>query len=277
MKGKDWQTFMFDPAGRCVERFLRLAERRFPDPAVSGAAYNYAFEKISNDDWRLLDGFTGRAQPGTYLMAVFSRLLEDYSRARFGRPRPPVWLKRMGELWRRVYQMLCLERMLPESIVDALTARREREPVEVRRVIATVRARVSNCGQSPREITGVDPPDNPEADTDPASEISQQELRELLLVLRCAFAPGSTSSSDANTEAAIASASPRLARLPGLLALDDEDRLILKLIYQDERTVTAAAQVLRLPEHIVRRKHDRVVLRLREALREVGVGPELLG
>jgi hypothetical protein len=277
VKGKDWQTFMFDPAGRYVERLARLAERRFPDPTVSGAAYNYAFEKISDDDWRLLDGFTGRAQPGTYLMAVFSRLLEDYSRARFGRPRPPAWLKRMGELWRRVYQMLCLERMLPESIVDTLTARREREPVEIRRVIGVVRTRVSNCGQSPREINVEDPPEHSGSDTGPESEISQQELRELLLVLRSAFVSASTSSSDANTEAALASVSPGLAKLPGLLDLDDEERLILKLIYQDERSVKAAAQVLRLPEHVVRRKHDRVVLRLREVLREAGVGPELIG
>ena len=122
MKGKDWQHFVFDPKGRWIERMVRLAERRFPDAAVSGAAYNFAFENISDNDWRGLESYTGRAQPGTYLTVVFCRHLEDYSRARFGRPRPPAWLNRLGELWKRVYQMLCLERMEPGSIVDRLTA-----------------------------------------------------------------------------------------------------------------------------------------------------------
>jgi hypothetical protein len=283
VKGKDWQHFVFDPAGRWIERLVRLAERRFPDAAVSGAAYNFAFERISSQDWHLLESYTGRAQPGTYLTAVFCRLLEDYSRARFGRPRPPSWLNRMGEMWKRIYQMLCLERMEPASIADRLTGQDARLHAEVHRTIAVIRARIPDCGQSRGEIAMEDPTETLESEpgdtADPESQLSQHELAELLGALRSLLGHVATLAvREADSRAAMAASllAPRLAKLRDSLHLDDEERLVLKLIYQDGRTVAAAARALRIPEHQVRRMRDRAVSRLRQVMLAAGIGPELL-
>jgi hypothetical protein len=283
MKGKDWQHFVFNPGGRWVERLMWLAERRFPDAAVAGAAYNFAFEKISEGDWTLLQAFTGQAQPGTYLTAVFCRLLEDYSRARFGRPRPPAWLKRLGEFWMRIYQLLCLERMDPESIVDRLTVKAMHAPAELRRMIAVIRARVSDCGQSRREIAMGDVTEMVESQeaqsANPASEVSDGELAQLLHALHDFLGPvagASASGFASRPRVAGASLASRLVQVRDSLELDDEDRLILKLLYQDGLTVATAAGALGLPEHQVRRKRERAVARLRAALVEAGIGPELL-
>jgi DNA-directed RNA polymerase specialized sigma24 family protein len=283
VKGKDWQHFVFNPGGRWIERLVRLAERRFPDPAVSGAAYNFAFEKISDNDWRLLEGFTGTAQPGTYLTAVFCRLLEDYSRSRFGRPRPPTWLHRMGEIWTRIYQMLCLERMEPGSIADRLTVRDSRSHAEVHRMIAVIRARISDCGQSRGETAMANPTETLESEqratTDPESELSQHELAELLRALRSFLDPvpaGAARDPDARANPGASSLAARFAKLRDSLDLDDDERLVLKLVYQDGCTVAAAARALRSPEHQVRRRCELAVSRLREAMLAAGLGPELL-
>ena len=283
MTGKDWQQFVFDPAGRWIERLVRLAERRFPNAAVSGAAYNFAFDKISKDDWRLLENYTGKAQPGTYLTAVFGRLLEDYSRMHFGRPRPPTWLHRMGELWTRVYQLLCLERMEPGSIADRLTAGHARPRAEVERTIAVVRARIPDCGQSRGEIAAADLTDTIESKqketTNPESELSEQELGELLRALRDLLgrdAGDAARDPPSGAGAASSSLASRLAELRASLDLDDVDHLILKVVYQDGLAVAAAARVLRLPEHRVRRRCERTVKRLCGAMLAAGIGPEVL-
>jgi hypothetical protein len=245
--------------------------------------YNFAFEKISDDDWRLLESYTGKSQPGTCLTSVFCRLLEDYSRARFGRPRPPIWLNRLGELWMRVYKMLCLERMEAASIADRLTVRGTRQETEVRRTIAVIRARIPDCGQSRGEIAMENPTETLESeqaeDTNPESELSLHELSELMRALSGFPGPNAIEvASDADPRAATAAPSlaRRLANLRGALDLDDEERLILKLLYQDGRTVAAAADALRMPEHQVRRKRERAVSRLRETILAAGIGPELL-
>jgi RNA polymerase sigma factor (sigma-70 family) len=282
VNGKDWQLFVFDPAGQWIERMVRLAERRFPNSAVAGAAYNFAFEKISDADWRLLENYTGTARPGTYLTAVFCRLLEDYSRARFGRPRPPTWLNRMGELWMRIYRMLCLERMEPGSIVDRLAAGDARSHTEVQRTIAVIRARIPDCGQSRGEVSMANPTEALESEqgatTNPESELSQRELTELLRALRGLLGSSAEAARnpDSRAEAAASSLAARFAKLRDSLELDDEERLILKLVYQDGRTVAAAAEALDLPEHQVRRRRERAVARLRRALLAAGIGPEFL-
>ena len=283
MKGKDWQQFVFDPTGRCIERLVRLAERRFPNAAVSGAAYNFAFDRISNDDWRLLRGYTGKSQPGTYLTAVFGRLLEDYSRIHFGRPRPPTWLHRMGEVWMRIYQLLCLERMEPGSIADRLTAGYARSRAEVERTIAVVRARIPDCGQSRGEVAVADATETIESKqketTNPESELSEQELGELLRALRDllgSVAGDAARNLSPDEGAAASSLASRLAKVRASLGLDDLDRLILKVVYQDGLAVTAAARALRLPEHQVRRRCERAVKHLRGAMLAAGIGPELL-
>lgn len=279
MKGRDWQHFVFNPEGRWTERLMRLAERRFPDPTASGAAYNFAFEKISENDWRLLDGYTGRAQPGTYLTAVFSRLLEDYARARYGRPRPPAWLRRMGELWQRVYRMLCLERVEPEAIVDSVAHGGGPPRADVRRTIATIRARIPDCGQSRGEIAMADPAEaREETDAaDPEAELAREELADLLRALAALLnATASTAREPRDFGVLAEAALPAVDSLRGALQLDDEERLVLRLLYQDNRSVTDVARALHLPEHVVRRRRDRAVARLREALRAAGIGPELL-
>ena len=283
MTGSDWQRFVFDPAGRWIERLLWLAERRFPDAAVSGAAYNFAFERISHDDWRLLESYAGMAQPGTYLTAIFCRLLEDYSRARFGRPRPPAWLSRMGELWTRVYQMLCLERWEPGTIVDRLSSRGALPQAEVHRTIAVIRGRISDCGQSRGEVAVANPTEALESEqseeTNPESELSHGQLAELLQALRGLLAPDPGASSrdpDSHAETAASALAPRLAKLRQSLDLDADERLVLKLMYQDGRTIAAAAAALGMPEHQVRRTRERAVSRLRQALLAAGIGPELI-
>ncbi len=137
----DWHRLFFEQGG--YGRLDAIARRRFPDENIAGQAFNQAFEELSKDGYSRLSGYTRISLPGTYVTVIFNRLLVDFSRGKFGRPRPPARLvRRFGDLGKAVFQRLCLERWEPETIVDWLCARKEpatqgRARDNVCRIIAT--------------------------------------------------------------------------------------------------------------------------------------------
>ncbi len=88
----------------------RLARRRFSSETLSEEAALYVMSRLETNDWELLRSYRGSARLKSYFSAVVYNLLEDFSRKKFGRVRPPGWLKRLGGAWLLLYQLLCLER-----------------------------------------------------------------------------------------------------------------------------------------------------------------------
>ena len=88
----------------------RLAARRFQQQETAEEAALYVLETLSQDNWKRLQDFSGKSKFTTYFTTVVYRLLEDYSRKRFGRVSPPQWIKRLGSFWITLYRLLCLER-----------------------------------------------------------------------------------------------------------------------------------------------------------------------
>lgn len=264
----DWPAYFFDERHRMPQRLNAAARKRFGDTADAEAAYNYALDAVSAEDWsRLRKGYRGRGRPDGFLAITFANLMEEYAVKKYGRRRPPKWVRDLGGMWPRIFEMLCLRRLLPETIVDAVSDGVAVVAAEARRAIAMVRAKIPNCGQYTGEI-------NVESeaaeDSAPPGELAAGEFRLLCEVLGDVF-PSQAPPVPDSLDAVSAAGESRLNALRDALDVDDEDRLILKLVYMDGQSIAKTARTLKLREHTVRRKHRRLLDTLRAELDRHGV------
>jgi len=83
----DWKSLVFESGW--MQKLDQLAAKRFGAGGLAEEAGNYVIEQLSNDNWASLTSFKGQCKPETYLHTVTNNYLEEFSRKRFGRPRPP--------------------------------------------------------------------------------------------------------------------------------------------------------------------------------------------
>jgi DNA-directed RNA polymerase specialized sigma24 family protein len=274
----DWASLFFDERAAWPDRLMSRAQRRFGDSPDAEAAYNHAFDELSRDDWaRLRDRYRGTGSAEGFMTITFLNLLEEYAVRKYGRRRAPVWVQRLGPPWTQIYELLCLRRQAPESIVDLLGARDGHEPAEVRTAIREVRGRIPNCGQyvgeSPMPEEPVEPAETA-AGASPVAHLEHTELGHLLAVLQTMF----TGERNEGDEALVASddladARKRIARLQDGLQLPDQHRLLLKLVYQQNCSIPEAARALQMNERTARRVHTRLISALRQSLAQHGFAP----
>src|SRR5262245_8190758 len=114
MTAIDWQALFFDSRAEWPARLMTRARRRYGPPPDAEAAYNHAFQAISENEWsRLSDGYRGSGTAEGFMAITFVNLLEEYAVRKYGRLRPPAWLQRLGGMWTRVFELLCLRRLEP--------------------------------------------------------------------------------------------------------------------------------------------------------------------
>lgn len=271
----DWQTFFFDQQAQWPDRLMQVARRRFVDPVLAEEAYTAAFDRLVADNWSALGTYTGKSNPGSYLVTVFSNLLEDFSRSRFGRVRPPAWLSRLGSLWKRVFELLCLERREPETVVDHVSARETLDADEVRRMIREIRAGVPSCG----ERTGAFAEEGGMAEIDststaqdaPETTLDRADVHQLLSVLGSLLDDQRRPDASGDAAADAGDYWQRWSTLRKRIQLDAEERLVLRMVYQDGVKVARAARAINQPEHQVRRMLKRTLAKLRQRLEEAGL------
>ena len=263
----------------------RSAQRRFKDGVLADQALDFVLEKLQQDHWSRLRAYQGDASFKTYLVHVVQRLLEDFARQRFGRPRIPEWIQAQGPLWEQVYRLLCLERLSATDVIETLrdAVPGGRPPQIIREAIAVIRKRVVNCG-APSSATAEQPlveleehHYRPLADDAQAHQLSPEALQAaeertqlLTLLYGSVLDPAADSSPpDAWRQAA--------QRLRAALSLSSEERLLLRLVYQDGLSVVEAGRLLGLGTHQVHGRLRRLLQRIRQQLEDTGLAQELKG
>lgn len=250
----DWSVLFFDPKDDWPARLQALARRRFGNSPDAQAAENHALEAISANDWqRLREGYKGRGRPQAFLAITLRNLLEDYAVRKYGRKRPPTWIVRLGTTWKRIHQMLCLQRHPVEQIVDHFCADQAHHPDDIRSAIRQIKGRVPDCGQYVGEYLD----DDGSATTNtadqahaPPERLVDAEWQILVDAIREALGVGR---GEGNVER------------PDL-TMSDNERLLLRLLYHEGLSLPKAAQALKLHEQKARRMHRAVIERLREEL-----------
>ena len=282
----DWQSLVFDPGW--MERLDRLACKRFGEGGLAEEAGAYVIDKLAENDWAALQSYKGQSNPNTYLHTLAGNFIEEFSRKRFGRPRPPEWVKREGDLWTRIWKLVCLERRMPQTVVDLCCIGEIREPASIRRIIQTLKARIPWCGESAREI-GSQPIGDDDSEVAPEqlipeymtpdASIETDHFRGTLHMLSTLFSDEVTPATIENT-AVKAQAAENDSNVAGVrnlgdhLQLSDLEWVLLRMVYQDGMKLNAVASLLGLKAHEPGRILKRTLEKIADTLSVLGIDKE---
>lgn len=248
------------------QRLDALARRRFPrDENLAHEGLLYVMNQLEADDWRRVRAWQGLAEISSFLAMLCARLLTDFSRMRFGHPRPPAWLERMQDpLWNAAYRVLAVEHYRAQEAIEWLACRfPEREYWFIAEVVSTVRTRC-RIASKPLENVKLNHAEMDLVDERLAPEqqllIEDKEIMETLEAYL----------QDESAAALSPRVSELLKRLTEQLRLSDEDRLVLRLRFRDGLTVQAIARLLHLQGDPYK-SMDKLITLLREAFLRAGV------
>lgn len=249
-----------------------LSMRRFGETALAEEAVLAAIDSLSKDDWRRLELYKNKAQFKSYLRVVVLRLFEDFSRKRFGRARPPLWVTKLGGVWRKLFVALCLERLGLVSAVETVHQQQEKITKEIIEDAAyTLLGKIPQCGSSNAE-THFDETTESEflvSKNEDSENFSYEtkESKELLENLFHAIC-GEEKSFD------FTRMSSQYENVN--ISLSPEEKLLLKLHFQEGMNVTAAGKMLGLTRFQVHGKMKRLMMRLRDEFERVGLREEIV-
>lgn len=250
----------------------RLAVRRFGYGSLAEEAALAVMDQLLADDARRLQGYEGRASAAAYLASVSWRLLEDFSRKRYGRRRAPLWIRTLGGVWLTLYTLLCLERL---DIMEAVAIIRQRQAgdgdTDPEAAAWTIRQQVLDCGAHQglevayeEELAVAD--DTPGLVGEQVERLERRERKELLAMLFRILTDAPEETVEQN--------SGRLSLLA--IRLSPEERLLLSLVFRDELPVARAGAMVGLNRHQVHGRLRRLLERLRSELRQAGLDREIL-
>ena len=254
----------------------KLASRRFTDTTLAEEAALFVLERLEENNCRRLREFSGKSKLSTFIASVSIRLLEDFSRKKFGRVRPPSWIKALGGLGSLLFQLLCLERFRVHDAVEAVASRgvyRDRDEIET--AAWSILERIVHCGK----YQGLEVPiDDAEENTHyqeglfsqlngPEEQLLAEERRTFFQLLFNETVENLSARDDIQI----------LLETVGRRAfiLNTDERLLLKLCFQDDFTVTKAGKMLGLNTNQAHGKLRRLLNRLRQEFDSAGVSNEL--
>lgn len=215
-----------------------------------------------------------------YIFVAFKRALVDVFRELVGRQQPRKWLKDLGQLGERLFDLYCLMRLRIDEILAAL-----REDAELQGIIAVSKADVRailaemdrrrECEGRPREILSLDAdPDMPNltrAISLPSADPAEVVDRGQASVLRLVLVGGSLRSLAAPLRERLTQA---LTMPNGDPLLDDEEFFILRCL-RDGITEQRVGEMLGgLSVRQVRYKRKKTIDALRAALHAAGLSAE---
>lgn len=262
----DWPTVVFHPA--FMAGLDRMAAKRFVQPALAEEATTAILDGLSEQSWQRLKSFTGKSSPSTFAYTVAGRLMEDFARRKFGRPRPPLWLQEQGQAWVRLWHMLCLERQWPETIQQKLAA--DFQDGFIAEAIRTIKQKIPRCGEPGfaeccmTELGLEQLPDD--QGTALETGLRQTQRANALTLLGQLLTPAAATQLSCPSNAMEA-----LESLDASLALSEDDRLLLSLSYEDGLSSRKVAEMLDTSPASVQRRLQAIRDRLRVALQAMGV------
>lgn len=255
-----------------------LAEKRFPHENLAHEAFLYLVKRLEDGEWQRVRAFRGDSSFKTFLGVVARRILEDFSREKFGRFRPPLWLKRQGLLFVEVFRMLCHERLTVSDVVQTLAHDHQsrRDPAIVEEAVAVILARITHCGQYMGEPLPTDPVElekcqelHPEFNqVTPEGYLSGLERVELIQQLTHCLLDGPAPPDQGRLGCCV-------QEFLSHVEITNKERLLLKAVYQKGLAVSAAGRLLGWNRNQASGRHRRLMERIHGALEKSGLVKEL--
>jgi len=96
-----------------------LCRKRLPE--LEGECFLYVMDALQKDDAKRLRDFKGQSKFTTFLHTTVSRLITDFMRHTFGRPRVPAAVAALGAWAARAWELLCVRNYSLAETFQALT------------------------------------------------------------------------------------------------------------------------------------------------------------
>ncbi len=248
-------------------------------------AVNFVLDQLQQDDWRRVRAYQGVAKFETFLTTVVQRLLEDFATRKFGKCRIPTEVAAGGPLWVVVFRRMCVERLSLAETIERVVAEapQGRDPALVEEVARKIRGLYPHCG-APNGLALITTTDDYQALNcsedyveegwrhDPKAGLMAREHEALLQALRAILLdtePGGTDPVPGGEGEDLR------MQLGDRLDLSSEERLLLKMVYQDGLKVTAAGEMLGWGPHRTHGKLRRLLARIRKVCEMLGIDPSL--
>ena len=247
----------------------RLAARRFFRDSVAEEAALYVMEQLEKDDWKKLRQFSGKSRFVTFFSSVVYRLLEDFSRKRYGRRRVPQWISRLGGIWMVLFRLLCLERFAFQDAVAIAGDRRSGFPEEyIESAAERILGEVIDCGSSALEVEYEEEESGSDEDTSSVSDqqvkIEQRQKAQLFSSL-CIELFGDVDEKNDTMN----------MLLDHRVKLSAEERLMLKLCHRQGFSVAEAGRMVGLNRYQAHGRMKRLYTRIKNSIRDAGYEDEL--
>jgi RNA polymerase sigma factor (sigma-70 family) len=204
--------------------------------------YSFALFKLIEDDYARLRSFQGRSRLKTFLTVVLHRLFLDYRIQKWGKWRPTAEVRELGKTAVELDRLLSRDGQTLENAVEILRSRSG--GALTRQELVALASRLPQRQRIHQERLE----DSDQIPTDGGVEECVQN-REL-------------ARTSTRVEAALAKA---------LRDVPEEDRLILKMRYEEGLKVREIASTLGLEERPLFTRFDRCHRRLRKALETFGI------
>ncbi len=251
------------------ETINNMAARRFGEGSLAEEAALAVFDGLAVDNWNRLRAYKEKATFTTFFRSLTARLLEDFARKRFGRVRPPLWVTTMGGIWAKLFTALCLERL---PLLDAVEIVSQRQVVveknEIERAAYELLARISDCGmhQGLEIAYEEDPSAGDQGEPIADRSVEDQQKKELFEAI-FQLALGATDFEISET---------LLKKINQLkIKLSPEEKLLLKLCYQEGLGVAQAGEMLGMTRFQAHGKKRRLMARLKEEFERTGLASDL--
>ena len=229
---------------RLIDDTIRLVCRRLRcSPEEREDFTSQSRLKLIEDDYAVLRKYGGRCSLRTYLVTVIRHQLYDYRRHRWGTWRPSAEARRLGPAAVALDTLLHRDRVAREEALERLAAS----------------ARFAETRDDLRRLADLLPPHYPRI---VEGESALEDLAE----------PRAGADHDLLAEERVATVrSARAALAASMEELGDEDRVVLRLRFQDGIKVPRIAQILGLDAKALYRRCDRLLEQLRGILERRGI------
>lgn len=252
------------------ERINNMASYRFGESSCAEEAALFVMDGLEANNWQRVQSFIGNGSFSSYIMALTSRLLEDFARKRFGRTRPPLWVKTLGGIWEKLFTALCLERLSTMDAIEVVSQRQfAAKKSEIEKAAYELLGRIPDCGkETGAEVVYAD--ESPPKDShdrgiecNKAEEDEKRQMFSEIFQLIC-------NKPDAKIPEIF---QKKMSLLK--IKLKPKEKLLLKLCFQDGLTVSQAANLLGLTRFQAHGKMRRLLAKLRIELERVGLAEEI--
>ena len=183
--------------------------------------------------------------------------------------RPPLWITKLGGIWSLLFSLLCLERLsLSESVESAFCRYPGREKTGIEDDALTLLGRIPQCGKQQGLERSLDESDEMDRSGRQPEQFFEKDQQEHLFAAILGQVMGEEQ--DCRIPENFASL------LTKGLELKPEERLLLKLLYQDNVGVSRAGRMLGLNRDQVNGRLRRLLARLRKEFQSMGLEEEVL-